>query len=283
MKQLCNLVIAFRLTAIVSLLLPGCLATFCPTSKNNVVLYWGQGPNQLDLLHYCQQSHVDMIILSFVHLFPAQANGFLGINFGNQCGHAVFPGPGFQGVNEPRRDALLADCPSINAQIPVCQQTYGKKILLSLGGGMLSYQLTGTHEADQLADQLWTMFGPRNETMVAQGIPRPLDYKDSGTEVDGFDMDIEHTSTDNSIGYNRLVTRLRSYFPSATKRYLLTASPQCIVPDANMASMISAAEFDMIFVQFYNTPHCSAATWAKANRDLVPGTPSDIAGFTFDD
>ncbi|KAF3342510.1 hypothetical protein VdG1_06724 [Verticillium dahliae VDG1] len=281
--QLCSLVSTIQRVAIISLLLSGCLAKFCAESKNNVVLYWGQGPNQLDLIHYCQQSHVDVIILSFVHLFPAQANGFLGINFGNQCGRAVFPGPGFHGVNEPRRDALLANCPAINAQIPVCQQTYGKKIILSVGGGMLSYQLTGIQEADLLADQLWVMFGPRNETLVAQGVPRPLDFKDQAVEVDGFDMDIEHPSEDNSVGYNRLATRLRSYFPMATKRYFLTASPQCIVPDANMASMISAAAFDIIFIQFYNTPHCSAASWAKANVNLIPGMPSNMAGFTFDD
>ncbi|RNJ55158.1 hypothetical protein D7B24_008936 [Verticillium nonalfalfae] len=183
--QLCSLLSTIQRVAIISLLLSGCLAKFCAESKNNVVLYWGQGPNQLDLLHYCQQSHVDVIILSFVHLFPAQANGFLGINFGNQCGRAVFPGPGFHGVNEPRRDALQANCPAINAQIPVCQQTYGKKIILSVGGGMLSYQLTGIQEADLLADQLWVMFGPRNETLVAQGVPRPLDFKDQAVEVDG--------------------------------------------------------------------------------------------------
>ncbi|KAG7135564.1 endochitinase like protein [Verticillium longisporum] len=260
--QLCSLLSTFQCVAIISLLLSGCLAKFCAESKNNVVLYW---------------SHVDVIILSFVHLFPAQANGFLGINFGNQCGRAVFPGPGFHGVNEPRRDALLANCPAINAQIPVCQQTYGKKIILSVGGGMLSYQLTGIQEADLLADQLWAMFGPRNETLVAQGVPRPLDFKDQPVEVDGFDMDIEHPSEDNSVGYNRLATRLRSYFSMATKQYFLTASPQCIVPDANMASMISAAAFDMILIQFYNTPHCSAASWAKANDAAIyitlPGSP----------
>lgn len=50
-----------------------------------------------------------------------------------------------------------------------------------------------------------------------------------------------------------------------------------------MASMISATAFDMIFVQFYNTPRCSAATWAAANLDYVPDEPSSPAGFTFDD
>lgn len=155
----------------------------------------GQGPNQLDLIHYCQQPQVDIIVLSFVHLFPAQANGFLGTNFGNQCGGAVFPGPGFDGVNTPQRNALLSDCSHLSAQIPACQKTYGKKIILSLGGGVLSYQLTGVQEAEDLADQLWYMFGPLNQTMVAQGMPRPFNSDGQVVELDGFDMDIEHPSS----------------------------------------------------------------------------------------
>jgi chitinase len=136
-----------------------------------------------------------VIILSFVHLFPAQANGFIGTNFGNQCAGQVFRAPGFAGVNEPAKNALLSDCSHFSLQIPMCQKTYGKKIILSLGGGVNSYQLTGTHEANLLADQLWYMFGPRNETMVARGMPRPFDHGGKVVEVDGFDMDIEHPST----------------------------------------------------------------------------------------
>ncbi|CCF47599.1 chitinase [Colletotrichum higginsianum] len=42
-----------------------------------------------------------------------------------------------------------------------------------------------------------------------------------------------------------------------------------------MAAMISAAKFDMIFVQFYNTPSCSAATWASSNPSYwLSNTPS---------
>lgn len=80
-----------------------------------------------------------------------------------------------------------------------------------------------------------------------------------------------------------MVTRLREYFSTAQKPYILTGSPQCIVPDINMASKISAAPFDMLFIQFYNTPRCSAATWASANLDYSPEKASSPAGFTFDD
>ncbi|TDZ13372.1 putative endochitinase [Colletotrichum spinosum] len=233
---------------------------FDPTSKNNVVVYYGQGPNQGDLINQCQQPEIDVIVLSFVHLFPAQANGFPGTNFGNRCGGQVYPGPGFNGVNDPSRDQLQSNCPSLNAQIPVCQQQYGKKILLSLGGGVTTYQLTGRNEGELLATYLWHMFGPKSPDWTG---PRPFD-------------------NDNSEGYIALVRLLRSLFQSASKPYYLTGAPQCIVPDANMAAMISATQFDMIFVQFYNTPSCSAATWAAANPSYAAGQPYQEAGFTYD-
>ncbi|EXF82317.1 chitin recognition protein [Colletotrichum fioriniae PJ7] len=256
-----------------------CSAAFDPTSKNNVVVYYGQGPNQGDLINQCQQPEIDVIVLSFVHLFPAQANGYPGTNFGNRCGGQVYPGPGFNGVLDPSKDQLQSNCPSLNAQIPVCQQQYGKKILLSLGGGVVSYQLTGRNEGELLATYLWYMFGPKDPNWTG---PRPFDYNGQAVEVDGFDMDIEHPSTDNSEGYIALVTLLRTFYATASKQYYLTGAPQCVVPDANMAAMISAAKFDMIFVQFCNTPSCSAATWAASNPSYTPGATYQQAGFTFD-
>lgn len=237
-----------------------------------------------------------------MHLFPAQANGYPGTNFGNRCGGQVYPGPGFNGVNDPSKNQLQSNCPSLNAQIPVCQQQYGKKILLSLGGGVLAYQLTGRYEGELLATYLWHMFGPKDPSWTG---PRPFDYNGQAVEVDGFDMDIEHPSTgepqlfhsfffvpaeyahaylqtDNSAGYIALVTLLRTFFTMASKQYYLTGAPQCVVPDASMAAMISAVKFDMIFVQFYNTPSCSAATWVSSNPSYIPGQSFQQAGFTYD-
>jgi chitinase len=133
-----------------------------------------------------------VIVLSFVHLFPAQANGYPGTNFGNRCGGQVYPGPGYNGVKDPTKDNLLSNCPTLNAQIPVCQQTYGKKIILSLGGGTDAYQLTGATDGTALANMLWAMFGPKDPSST---LPRPFDNNGQAVEVDGFDMDIEHPST----------------------------------------------------------------------------------------
>ncbi len=239
-----------------------------------------------------------MIVLSFVHLFPQQANGYPGIDFGNQCWAETYPGPGYGGRDRPADNRLLR-CPNLQRDLNACRQTRdggagGKKILLSLGGGTGAYQLTGAADGEALAGQLWSMFGPRQAGWVARGLPRPFDYNGVGFSVDGFDLDIEHPATDGSAGYRALAAKLRSLYataPPATKFYL-TASPQCVVPDASMKDILltapttkAAVAFDMIFVQFYNTAACSARRWADANPAYVPGSgPSGIAaaGFTYD-
>ncbi|KAI8626705.1 carbohydrate-binding module family 18 protein [Xylariaceae sp. FL1651] len=262
-------------------------ATFNVASKNNVVVYYGQGPNQKPLSTYCADPSVDIIVLSFVHLFPQQANGYPGINFGNQCSGDRYPGPGYGGNRDASKDMLLK-CPSLQKDLYTCRQTSTKKILLSLGGGTSTYQLSGATDGTSFATQLWGMFGPRTSSWTSAGLPRPFDYDDAtsrtvvGFSVDGFDLDIEHPSTDGSAGYKALATKLRSLYASASGQYYLTASPQCVVPDANMGDMLKAAAFDMVFVQFYNTQQCSARRWADANPNYVPGGPSNAAGFTFD-
>ena len=55
-----------------------------------------------------------------------------------------------------------------------------------------------------------------------------------------------------------MIQRLRSHFPGADKEYIITGAPQCIVLDADMGNMIAATKFDIICVQYYNTPFCSA-------------------------
>lgn len=257
-------------------------AQFSETGKNNVVVYWGQGPAQQDLIHYCQQGSIDVIVLSFVHLFPAQADGYPGTNFGNQCSGAAYSGPGYNGVVDHSKDALQSSCPNLVAQIPICQKTYGKKILLGLGGGTDGYQLTGATDGTIFANMLWGMFGPRSKAWVAKGLPRPFDVNGVATEVDGFTLDIEHAPTDNSQGYKALANRLRGLYNTATKRYYLTAAPQCVVPDASLSATIRSVKFDALYIQFYNTPSCSAANWVAGNPSYTTGSRANTAGFTYD-
>jgi chitinase len=132
--------------------------------------------------------------LAFVDIFPAQGNGFPGTNFGNQCWGPpyVYPGPG----PNPSENELQSECPLLTADIPVCQSTYGKKIILSLGGGTNTYQLNGAANGTAFADFLWGAFGPQTPTWLASGLPRPFDGpNNAAVEVDGFDFDIEYPSS----------------------------------------------------------------------------------------
>jgi len=70
---------------------------------------------------------------------------------------------------------------------------------------------------------------------------------------------INNTKTDNQAGYITMIRRLCSYFLGAGKRYLIHGAPQCVASDANIGSVIQNAQFDIIWVQFYNTPSYSAS------------------------
>ncbi|KAI1761278.1 carbohydrate-binding module family 18 protein [Hypoxylon sp. FL1150] len=272
---------AFTLTWI-SAFISIAYGAFSTSSKNNVVVYYGQGPNQASLGTYCSDRNIDVIVLSFVNIFPAQANSFPGINFGNQCDSAVYPGPGYSGVDNATNNALF-NCPNIQKDLYMCRQTSNKKILLSLGGEIPQYQLSGATDGTNFANVLWGLFGPKTTAWVDAGKPRPFDYNGVEFSVDGFDLDIEHPPTDSWAGYIALVQQLRANYGSAAGvSYFVTASPQCVVPDANLQGVLQQAIFDMLFVQYYNTPQCSAASWVGANADYTPGGPVTTGGFTYD-
>ncbi|KAI1739264.1 glycoside hydrolase superfamily [Xylaria scruposa] len=263
-------------------------ATFDIKSKNNVAVYYGQGPNQKRLTTYCADPAIDIIILSFVHLFPEQANGNPGINFGNQCSSETYKGPGFKGVKDPSKDMLLK-CPQLQQDLYSCRQTSDKKFFLSIGGDTPNYNVNGATNGTSFANQLWGMFGPSQDAWTSLGKPRPFDYTNTTTgvltefSVDGYDLDIEHPSLDSSAGYKAMVKRLRTLFATVNdKPYYLTASPQCTVPDPNLADTLATTQFDMLFVQFYNTKACSARGWISGNSNYVPGGSFNTSGLTFD-
>ena len=80
-------------------------------------------------------------------------------------------------------------------------------------------------------------------------------------------------TTDASAGYIAAIQRLRSKFSTVTngKKYLITGAPQCPLPDINMSTMIAAAQFDYLFIQFYNNGGygCNARNWANDNPNYA--------------
>ncbi len=204
---------------------------FDALGKTNNVIYWGQNSaqNQQNLAYYCTDS-VDIIILSFMNIFPNGQDGNPGLNFANAC-ETPFP------------DNSLLHCPTIADDIKTCQSR-GKKILLSLGGASGSYGFSSNDEAIAFAGTLWNLFGEGKGDSL-----RPFD----DAIIDGFDLDIENNQ---QTGYVALVSKLREYFKSSTKQYFIGAAPQCVYPDANLSEVLDQSDIDWVFVQFYNN-YCS--------------------------
>jgi chitinase len=238
-------------------------AAFSPSAKNNVAVYWGQGPNQQRLLETCKNSAVDIVNIGFVNAFPDNSPGaYPGTNFGNACGDETYTVNGVSTL-------LKSSCPLIGSDIIECQNTYGKKIFLSFGGAYpQTYYIANDNSANSFADFVWGAFGPSTSAWTSAGKPRPF----GNAVVDGFDFDIESNMTSppkdssgNSItdyksrGYATMINRLKNtQFPKdASKSYYISGAPQCPLPDEHLAGPIANAWFDMLFVQFYNNPSCS--------------------------
>ncbi|KAF2436676.1 glycoside hydrolase [Tothia fuscella] len=252
-------------------------AAFSATSKNNVVYYWGQGPDQADLSTACSNPAVDIVVIGFINVYPDQGNhSYPGSNFGNACDGTTYTTvPGLFSGSSGEETELLKKCDGINPGIKVCQAA-GKKVLLSLGGGYPhNGWLKSETSANDFADFLWGAFGPQKSTWVNSGKPRPF----GDAIVDGFDFDIETysfatTPTDSngqtltapeSYGYDYMIARLRSHYATVARTYYISGAPQCIISDVHLGPSIANSWYDFLFVQLYNTPECSA------RASLTPG------------
>ncbi|CUM56752.1 uncharacterized protein AC631_05107 [Debaryomyces fabryi] len=236
-------------------------------SSSNVAVYWGQnsGGSQERLSTYCESDSVDIVLLSFLNNFPNDFN----LNFANQCGMTF-------------EDGVL-HCSAIGEDIKTCQAA-GKTVLLSLGGGVGNYGFTSDAEAVDFASTLWNKFGAGTNDDE-----RPFD----DAVVDGFDFDIENN---NQVGYVALANELRTLFnQDSSKSYYLSASPQCPYPDQSVGDLLSNANLDFAFIQFYNN-YCSLDqsefnwnTWSdfakSAPNDNIklfvglPGAPASGSGY----
>ncbi|CCD56518.1 glycoside hydrolase family 18 protein [Botrytis cinerea T4] len=281
---------SFTVAAATFALIAPAAALYDASSPANLALYWGSGPSQTNLSYYCEQSTVDIIPLAFMNVFPAQGDGYPAENFGNACyGQPIFtPGPGYPlGDVNTSKDQLYVQCPGIQEGIPYCQ-SLGKKILLSLGGASNTYQLTGAADGEYFADFLWGSYGPFKQSWLDAGGIRPMDGGYYGTDssvhidIDGFDFDIEFGPTDYSEGYIAMINRLREHFAeNPSKKYFISGAPQCPLPEPNMGAMIAGAQFDLLWIQFYNNAaaQCTARQWAD-NYALTG--QEDSAEFTYD-
>lgn len=78
--------------------------------------------------------------------------------------------------------------------------------------------------------------------------PRSLDPSTSRPlATPRIDLDVEGGG---SAHYAAFVTQLRAHASGASKKYYVTAAPQCPFPDANLGAVINAVGFDAVYVQF---------------------------------
>lgn len=230
----------FRLISTISLSL-GLVATalaFNPNVNSNLAVYWGQnsygqanpgnpGSWQKNISSYCQDDAIDIIPIGFVVYFDG-IGGAPEINLANICsdsGDPVFPGTD------------LANCQWMASQIEFCQQQ-GKLVYISLGGAS-GAALTSDADGAAFANTVWNLFLGGSSSI------RPF----GNAVLDGVDLDIEGGGP---TGWNSFATTLLGHYSGASKKYYLSAAPQCPFPDANLGTVLNAVPFDQVFVQFYN-------------------------------
>ncbi|KAG8737453.1 Chitinase 1 [Ceratobasidium sp. 414] len=206
--------------------------------NNNVVAYWGQNSfgavDRRLTFSFSGDDSVDVFPVAFVNQFFG-TGGLPALNLANSCNptdNGTFPGTG------------LANW---------------KLLTLSLGGAGGAYGFQSDAQGAAFADTVWNLF------LGGSSSTRPF----GDAVLDGVDLDIE---AGTGTGYVAFVNQLRSHFTGASKKYYVTAAPQCVYPDAALGSVINNANFDAIYVQFYNNPcglqtYGNAAQWNYGNWD----------------
>jgi hypothetical protein len=213
-----------------------------PFRAPGVVAYWGQNSYsrrttdklkyEKDLATTCRENpHYEALVVAFVSRFipPVDMTSMPLVNFSNHCNNKY----------------AFAQCDDIGRGINECQ-SLGKKVILSLGGAIGGYGFSSDDQARQFAQTTWDLF------LNGQSTYRPF----RTAVVDGIDLDIEGGSP---AGYSAYVRKLRELMNTdKSRKYYITAAPQCPFPDAYLgpgagkALGDTANLFDYLFVQFYN-------------------------------
>ncbi|KAL2060717.1 hypothetical protein VTL71DRAFT_9358 [Oculimacula yallundae] len=217
-----------------------------PVLGNSIVSYWGQnsGGSQQRLNHYCKNADVDIIPLAFL----TDPGNPLSLNFAN----------------------IGTD---IGDDIKECQDAHGKTILLSLGGEVMNgHPFSSEDDAVQKARKLWAAFGPSDTSSNPSSAMRPF----GNAVIDGFDFDNERV-IEHLIPFGKELERLlKESSKKGERKYKLSATPQCIFPDANLGPLfLSGMAFDYIFIQHYNNPDCSNTAFVSGIKEQPAG------GFNF--
>ncbi|KAI1797099.1 glycoside hydrolase, partial [Ganoderma leucocontextum] len=212
--------------------------------------YWGQNSYgathsdtanfQQTLSFYCQDDSIDAFPLAFLNVF-FDAGGLPSLDLSNIC--STSGDPLFSGTDLP-------DCSFLASDIDTCQSK-GKIVTLSLGGATGAASFTSATQASSFGDTIWNLF------LGGSSSTRPF----GGAVLDGIDLDIEGGSTQF---FDSFISRIRTLAAGSSKTYYFSAAPQCPFPDAYMSTVLNAASFDAVYVQFYNN-YCSLPNFNNTN------------------
>ncbi|KAF9474305.1 class III chitinase [Pholiota conissans] len=220
--------------------------------------YWGQNSygavNSADkanwqqrLSYYCSDNAIDVFPVAFLNVFFGPG-GLPSINLASTCNptdNATFPG------------TTLPNCSSLASDITTCQAK-GKIVTISLGGATGAVGFTSDAQATSFAQTIWDLF------LGGSSSTRPF----GAAILDGIDLDIEGGG---STYYNTFVNKIRSLSSGASKKYFVTAAPQCVFPDAALGSVLDSANFDAVYGKrldrpiFYNN-YCGLQAFGQANN-----------------
>ncbi|KAG0135855.1 glycoside hydrolase superfamily [Tuber indicum] len=208
--------------------LPVCGARQEPVNSKagKTVAYFGQSQSQStdSLAKFCADTSVDIIVLAFVNVIKGR-RGLPGLNLSGYCW-------------DPIDGTDLHRCPEFGTAIKDCQAR-GKLVLMSLQGASGMQTLADDAAACEYADNLWRLFGE------GTGLESMRPFGDA--RVDGFDIDNENN---NSNGWPKFISELRNKFTSASKKYYISAAPQCMRPDKSIGNAVYLVDY--LFIQFYN-------------------------------
>ncbi|KAL7918104.1 glycoside hydrolase family 18 protein [Trichoderma austrokoningii] len=203
-----------------------------------LVVYWGAEDDSTTLANVCADSSYDIVNLAFLDQFSA-GGGYPSLSLSTLGGPSA--------AQKAAGATNLQDGSSLVPAIKACQAA-GKLVILSMGGavGFSEVTLSGDSQGQAVADMVWNLFlgGTATPTL------RPF----GSVKLDGVDLDNE---TGNPTGYLAMTQRFRSNFAKDTsKRYYLTAAPQCPFPDASEPLNVCQL-LDYVWVQFYNNDDCN--------------------------
>ena len=140
-----------------------------------MAVYFGQtdATGTTTLAKQCADQNIDIVILAFVVSRNDSGGLYPGVNFGAACG-------GRTPLMEEEAPGLLS-CSELAVDIDTCQMTYGKKVLLSIGGGGQSIIFNAASDASLFGSILWDLFGPPGNVDINL---RPF----GNVSIDGFDI-----------------------------------------------------------------------------------------------